>query len=102
MKHDGNSLQVPFPRIRLGAIDLLNKGTHMHIVHGLLEIDVTAARRRISEHRAKTGETLSFTAFIATCLARAVDEYKMTHAYRDWRNRLILFDDVDVNTICSH
>ncbi len=97
MKDDSNFSQVPFPRIRLGAIDLLNKGARMHIIHGLLEIDVTAARRCIGEHRARTGETWSFTAFVATCLAQAVAENKMAHAYRDWRNRLILFDDVDVN-----
>ena len=97
MKHDGNYTTVLFPRIRLGAIDLMNKGAQMHIIHGLLEIDVTNARRYIREHKAMTGETLSFTAFIAACLAQAVAENKMMHAYRDWRNRLILFDDVDVN-----
>ena len=38
------------------------------------------------------------TAFIIACLA-AIDVNKRMHAYRDWRNRLILFDDVDVNTL---
>lgn len=97
MKDHSRYTTVPFPRIRRGAIDLLNKGASMHIIHGLLEIDVTKARRSIREHKAATGETLSFTAFIAACLAHAVAENKMAHAYRDWRNRLVLFDDVDVN-----
>ena len=90
---------VPFPKIRLGGIDLLRKGHQMHIVHGLMEVDVTKPRQHIREFRARTGETLSFTAFIATCLAEAVDENKCMHAYRDWWNRLIIFDDVDVNTM---
>lgn len=90
---------LPFPRIRFGAIDLLRKAQQMHIIHGLMEIDVTQAREFIREHKSRTGEALSFTAFIATCLAHAVNENKMTHAYRDWRNRLILFDEVDVNTM---
>jgi hypothetical protein len=30
---------------------------------------------------------------------RKVGEDKMLHAYRDWRNRLVLFDDVDINTM---
>jgi pyruvate/2-oxoglutarate dehydrogenase complex dihydrolipoamide acyltransferase (E2) component len=62
-------------------------------------VDVTDARRWIREHKARTGESLSFTAFIMACLGRAVEENKMMHAYRDWRNQLILFDEVDVNTV---
>jgi len=97
---DKDDFQIaPFPKIRVGAIDLLRKGHQMHTIHGLMEVDVTKPRHSIREHKARTGETLSFTAFIATCLAQAVDENKMTHAYRDWRNRLILFDEVDVNTM---
>lgn len=99
MTHNSNYTAIPFPKIRLGAIDLLKKGARMHIINGLLEIDVTKPRQYIRDHKAMTGETLSFTAFIALCLGRAVDENKLMHAYRDWRNRLILFDDVDVNTM---
>ncbi len=97
MEQETKYATLPFPKIRLGAIDLLNKGAQMHIIHGLLEVDVTRARQCIGDHRARTGETWSFTAFIATCLAKAVAENRMMQAYRDWRNRLILFDDVDIN-----
>ena len=90
---------IPFPKVRLGAIDLLRKGHQMHIIHCLMEVDVTKPRQFIREHKSRTGETLSFTAFIAICLAKAVDENKMTHAYRDWWNRLIVFDEVDINTM---
>ena len=68
-----------------------------HTVIGLVEVDVTQARQRMRAHKARTGESLSFTAFVIACLGRAVSEHKAVHAYRDWRNRLILFDDVDVN-----
>lgn len=87
---------VPFSVQRQVVVDSLEIGARRHIVHGLLEVDVTNVRRTIHEHKAKTGETLSFTAFVAMCVARAVDANKLVHAYRDWRNRLILFDDVDV------
>jgi hypothetical protein len=33
------------------------------------------------------------------CVGAAVAQDKMIHACRDWRGRLVLFDDVDVNTI---
>jgi len=70
-----------------------------HTVVGLIEVDVTRARRLLREYRARTGKALSFTAFIIACLGKAVGEHKAVHAYRDWRKQLILFDEVDVNTI---
>jgi pyruvate/2-oxoglutarate dehydrogenase complex dihydrolipoamide acyltransferase (E2) component len=90
---------VPFPRERENIVDALAAGSHRHIVHALVEFDVTKARQLIREHKARTGERLSFTAFVVACLARAVDADKHLHAYRDWRNRLVLFDDVDAVAI---
>ena len=66
-----------------------------HTVFGLIEVDVTEARQILRDYKEQTGESISFTAFIVTCLGKAVEEHKMVHAYRDWRNRLILFDEVD-------
>jgi pyruvate/2-oxoglutarate dehydrogenase complex dihydrolipoamide acyltransferase (E2) component len=90
---------LPFPRERQVIVEGGRIAAHRHTVHGLLEVDVTEGRRMIREHKARTGETLSFTAFIIACLGKAVGENKAVHAYRDWHNRLILFDEVDVNTI---
>jgi len=70
---------------------------HKYIIRGLLEIDVTRARQFIREHKARTGESLSFTAFLAACVGHAVDMNKSVHAYRNWRHQLVLFDDVDIN-----
>jgi pyruvate/2-oxoglutarate dehydrogenase complex dihydrolipoamide acyltransferase (E2) component len=99
MKHqDGHTVQ-PFPKMRRFSLDAGRLGRHRHIVHGLLEMDVTAARQYIREHKARTGESLSFTAFVIACLAEAVDANKEVHAQRNWRNQLIIFDDVNVNTM---
>jgi pyruvate/2-oxoglutarate dehydrogenase complex dihydrolipoamide acyltransferase (E2) component len=65
----------------------------------LIEVDVTKPRGIIREHKARTGEALSFTAFVIACLGKAIDQNKKMHAYRDWWNRLIVFDEVDVNTM---
>ncbi len=74
-------------------------GLRKHTVHGLVEFDVTQARETIRQHKAKTGETLSFSAFILACLGKAIDMNKPIHAYRNWRSQLIIFDEVDVNTL---
>ena len=67
-------------------------------MHGLIEVDVTRAHAFLREHKAKTREALSFTAFIIACVAKAVDENKSVQASRKGRKHLILFDDVDVLT----
>lgn len=95
---DGESYEVrPFPKIRRAYVDVLSEGHRHHIIHGLIEVDVTRARRVIAERRNQGGENLSFTGFIVACVARAVDEDRMLHAHRWGRNKLVLFDEVDVN-----
>lgn len=90
---------TPFQRARRAVVDAGRLATRRHIVHGLLEIDVTRARRLIADHAARTRQRLSFTGFVVTCLAEAVQAHPMVHAYRSWRNQLVLFDDVDVVTL---
>ena len=89
----------PFPRERGVTVDGGRIASWKHPIYALIEIDVTKPRRLIREHKERTGESLSFTAFIITCLGKAVDADRRVQAYRDWRNRLIVFDDVDVNTM---
>ena len=89
----------PFPRERHDVVDALEVGVHRHMVHALLELDVTRARLLLREREAIAGEDLSFTAFVVSSLARAIDADRRLHAYRDWRDRLVLFDEVDVVTL---
>ena len=78
---------VPFPKLQHQMIDWLGLMHRQHTVRALLELDVTGARQAIRAHRARTGEGLSFTAFVIACFARAIDEDKRMHAYRKGRGR---------------
>jgi pyruvate/2-oxoglutarate dehydrogenase complex dihydrolipoamide acyltransferase (E2) component len=89
----------PFPRGRRDIVDALEVGVRRHMVHALLELYVTRARQLIRDREAAAGERLSFTAFIVASLARALDADRRLQAYRDWRGRLVLFDEVDVVTL---
>jgi hypothetical protein len=89
----------PFPRGRHDIVDALEVGVRRHMVHALLELDVTEARRLLRDREAASGERLSFTAFLVASLARAIDADRRLHACRDWRGRLVLFDEVDVVTL---
>ena len=89
---------------RVVEIPLARRDTHnyldlywwKHSIYALLEVDVTAAREFIEEHKARTSEALSFTGYLAFCLGRAVDEDKSVQAYPKGRKHLVIFDDVDV------
>jgi pyruvate/2-oxoglutarate dehydrogenase complex dihydrolipoamide acyltransferase (E2) component len=52
----------------------------------------------LAEHRERTGEAISFTAFVVHCLAAAVAVDPMLQAYRAG-SKLVVFDDVDVNVL---
>jgi pyruvate/2-oxoglutarate dehydrogenase complex dihydrolipoamide acyltransferase (E2) component len=89
---------VPYPKLRHVLEIMYPSVQRKPMIHVLTEVDVTKARDFLRDHKAKTGESLSFTAFIITCFARAVDENKSLHACRKGRKHLVLFDEVDVAT----
>ena len=74
-------------------------GIQKHTIHGLVEFDITDVRAAIRQHRSQTGDALSFSAFFLACLGKAIEQDKQMHAYRNWHNQLILFDEVDVNML---
>jgi pyruvate/2-oxoglutarate dehydrogenase complex dihydrolipoamide acyltransferase (E2) component len=90
---------VPFAPTQRQSVDWLDLMQRQHTAHALLEVDVTHARRAIREARASSGEGLSFTAFIVSCVARAVAEDPRMHALRKGRGALALFHDVDVTVL---
>lgn len=92
----------PYPLSRRIVVDILDFAKNKHITHGLVEMDVSLPRQVLQAHRFRTGESLSFTAFFISCLSRALAEQPDVQAYRDWRGRLVVFTDVDVNTIVEH
>jgi pyruvate/2-oxoglutarate dehydrogenase complex dihydrolipoamide acyltransferase (E2) component len=87
-----------FSKSRQLVADTLRLAEHKHVIHGLLEVDVTLPRQIIRQYEANTGEPLSFTMFIITCLGKTIGEDKMVQAYRLGNRKLIVFDDVDVVT----
>lgn len=64
-------------------------------MHGLIEVDVTDAKRLLAERK----PALSFTAFIVASVARAAAAHPEVHAYRNWRGRLVWHRHVDIATM---
>jgi pyruvate/2-oxoglutarate dehydrogenase complex dihydrolipoamide acyltransferase (E2) component len=83
-------------------INTLELSWPAHPIYGLLEVDVTVARKIIAEHKTRTGESLSFTAFLAVCIARAVEEHKEVQACLKGRRQMMIFDDVNIGLMVEH
>ena len=99
MKHQQVDYRVvPYPKYRRWMVAAFHSTRHKPVIHGLFEVDVTEARAFLRAYKTRTGESLSFTAFLIACLAKAVDENKGVQAYRQGGKRLVVFDDVDVLT----
>ena len=73
-----------------------------HTFHVVTEFDITTPKRLIQDLAATTDVRLSFTAYLAACIGRAVAAQKICHAYRIGRRKLVLFDEVDIGTLIDH
>jgi pyruvate/2-oxoglutarate dehydrogenase complex dihydrolipoamide acyltransferase (E2) component len=85
----------PFPSSRRLVTAAVRAGHRIVPMHGLLDVDVTEARRAFAEH----DPPLSTTAFVVASVARAAATHPEVHAYRDWRGRLVQHRHVDVQTV---
>ena len=88
-----------FPESRTATLDTLDLGIKKHHIPLLLEVDVTEAREYMRVLKSRTGEGLSFTAWVMKCIGQAVSEHKHIQAMRKGRTRLVLFDDVDISVV---
>ena len=89
----------PFTHARRQQLDWLDLMQRQHTIDILLEVDVTHARRSLKAQAPSGAGRVSFTAFLVWCVARAVEADKQMHACRQGRNRLVVFDDVDITVL---
>jgi pyruvate/2-oxoglutarate dehydrogenase complex dihydrolipoamide acyltransferase (E2) component len=87
----------PLPSGRREVLDLLQYASRVPVVHGLLEVDVSRARRCLE----KRVEAVTFTTFVVTCVGRAVDAHPEINVRRAGR-RLVRFHGVDIVVTAEH
>jgi len=61
-------------------------------IHALTEVDISEPRRLIRRHFEKTGEKLSLTAYIVTCLARTLANHPELNSFIKGRKQIFLQD----------
>ncbi|MGE5229144.1 MAG: 2-oxo acid dehydrogenase subunit E2 [Deltaproteobacteria bacterium] len=67
-------------------------------IHLTTDVDVSVPRRLIAEHGARTGEHLSFTAYLVGCLARTVREHPEVNSLITF-GRLVTLSEVTVSVL---
>lgn len=96
----GNSYtETRFPKSRRAIVDLLEQSLKRHYTPAFIEIDVTKARELLKERKKSGSERISFLSWVVKCTADTVASNKEAHAVRSGRNKIILFDDVDVSVV---
>lgn len=88
-----------FPSSRQFTIDVGRIGMRKHHIKALIEIDVTESRIKIENKRSEPGDRISFTSWILKCISQAVNEHKQVHALRKGKNKLVIFNDIDISIL---
>ncbi len=83
------------PKSRKIIIENCEFALQKHRMIGLFEADVTDSRRKLQQYKQESGESLSFTGWIASCVGKAVGEHKQVHALMIGK-KFIIFDDVNI------
>ena len=90
------SLPLSFNRRAVIASATVTKGKNA--IHCFTEVDITKPRDLIKKHFDKTGEKLSLTAYIVTCLSNVIKDYPQFNSFTKGR-KLILLDDITISVL---
>lgn len=85
-----------FPSSRIATIDIGAASKVKHHIRALIELDVTNARKLISEKK-KQKEKISFNSWLIKCISQAVEEFEHIHGIRKGKKKVVIFEDVDIS-----
>ena len=95
-KRGYKSIPLGFNRRMVAASASVTKTKNT--IHSLTEVDINEPRRLMQEHFERTGEKLSLTAYVVTCLGRVIQENPGFNSFIKGR-RLIILDDVNISVL---
>lgn len=93
----GSYRKVRLPDTRLLSIDMLEATRRRQWIAGIIEVDITEARRALASPPPGQ-KSPSFTTWAVKCISQAASEHPEVHGARKGR-KLVIFDDVDVTVI---
>jgi pyruvate/2-oxoglutarate dehydrogenase complex dihydrolipoamide acyltransferase (E2) component len=98
MKKKPGYRAVPFTLNRRMVAASASVGRKQNNIQTIVEVDISEPRRLMHEHQQQTGEKLSLTAYVVTCLAQAIAEHPNLNSFRKG-SHLILLEDVTISVL---
>lgn len=96
IKNGYKSLPLSFNRRAVIASATVTR--EKNAVHCFTEVDITEPRAFIKNYLDKTGEKLSFTAYIVACLANVIKDYPQFNSFTRGR-KLIVLNDITISVL---
>ncbi len=98
MKNKIGYKRLPLSINRQAVIASASVTREKNAIHFFTEVDITEPRRLIKAHFERTGEKLSLTAYIVTCLAQVIKEHPGLNSFIKGK-KLIVLDDVTISVL---
>ncbi len=98
MNNNKGYKSIPLSINRRAVIASATVTKEKNVIHSFTDIDITEPRRLIKEHFEKTGEKLSLTAYVVTCLAQTIKEHPQLNSFIKGR-KLITLDDITISVL---
>lgn len=99
MKNNPKYEIVKIPKSRRTLVDILDLGLKKHYTPVFLEIDITHARALLHQRKKLKLERISFLSWVLKCIADSLEGNKELQAYPHKRNKIVVFDDVDISIV---
>lgn len=90
--------KIPLSFNRLAVRASASVTRQRNTIHSFTEVDITEPRRMIREHQDKTGERLSFTAYLVTCLAQVIGDNPQFNSFISGR-KLVMLDELTISVL---
>jgi pyruvate/2-oxoglutarate dehydrogenase complex dihydrolipoamide acyltransferase (E2) component len=90
--------EITFPPVRQFTADIGKLSSEQHTIRAFLEVDVTNTLERIKALRSPANK-VSFLAWFIKVLADTVVDHPPVNGLKKGRNRVIVFNQVDISTI---
>ena len=76
MEKKGSFIEKNISRKHQLIDDYTTEAKTKNLIWAFTELDITGAQKKFRAHKEKTGESISKTAFLISCFARAAEKYK--------------------------
>jgi pyruvate/2-oxoglutarate dehydrogenase complex dihydrolipoamide acyltransferase (E2) component len=93
--------EIPFPVMRNIVLDIMDEGRRKNTIHLLFDADATRIHAKLADlnRERPNDKRITITSYIAKALADTVADMPRLQAYRKGRNKLVLFEDVDLSVM---